>query len=59
MDKDRVAGSPQEINGAVKKNIGKATGDAKLWSDGQTEKAVGKVQNAGGLKDTVRKTLKK
>jgi uncharacterized protein YjbJ (UPF0337 family) len=56
MDKDRIAGSAKEIKGSVKQTIGRAIGDAKLESDGKTEKAVGKVQNAiGGLKDALRK----
>jgi uncharacterized protein YjbJ (UPF0337 family) len=60
MDKDRIAGSAKEIKGAIKENVGKALGDAKLQSDGKADKAEGKVQNAiGGLKDTVRDALKK
>jgi len=55
MDKDRIKGSAEQAKGAVKETIGKAIGDAKLESEGKTEKAAGKVQNAvGGLKDTVR-----
>jgi uncharacterized protein YjbJ (UPF0337 family) len=35
--------------------LGKATGDAKLESEGKADKAAGKVQNAvGGMKDAVR-----
>lgn len=60
MDKDRVAGSAKETKGAVKEVIGSATGDAKLRSDGNADKAEGKVQNAiGGVKDAVRDALKK
>jgi len=60
MDKNRVAGSIKEIKGAAKEAIGKAIGDAKLQSDGETDKAVGKIQNAvGGLSDTVREAVKK
>jgi uncharacterized protein YjbJ (UPF0337 family) len=56
MDKDRIAGSAKEIKGSVKETIGKAVGDAKLESDGKTDKVAGKVQNAvGGLKDALRK----
>jgi len=59
MDKDRVAGSAKEIKGAIKKGVGKVVGDAKLEAEGKAEKDEGKVQNAiGGLKDTVRETLK-
>jgi uncharacterized protein YjbJ (UPF0337 family) len=55
MNKDRIAGSAKEIKGSVKETIGKAVGDAKLESDGKTDKVVGKVQNAiGGLKDALK-----
>jgi uncharacterized protein YjbJ (UPF0337 family) len=44
MDKDRINGS-----------TGRIFGDKKLETDGKTDKAAGKVQNAiGGLKDAVR-----
>ena len=43
MDKNRVAGSIKEIKGAAKEAVGKAIGDAKLQSDGKTDKAVGKI----------------
>jgi uncharacterized protein YjbJ (UPF0337 family) len=60
MDKDRIVGATREIKGAIKEKVGKVVGDAKLQSEGNTEKAEGKVQNAiGGLKDTVRGALKK
>lgn len=56
MDKDRIAGSAKEIKGAVKKTIGKITGDAKLQSEGKAEEIEGKVQNAfGGFKDALKK----
>jgi uncharacterized protein YjbJ (UPF0337 family) len=59
MDKDRVVGSAKRIEGAVKQAVGKATGDAKLESEGRADKIEGKVQNAiGGLKDTVKDALK-
>ena len=55
MDQDRIKGSVKQAKGAVKEVIGKVTGDAKLQSEGQTDKAAGKVQNAvGGFKDTLR-----
>ena len=69
MDKDRVAGSAKQVAGAVsakqvagavKEAAGKVLGDAKLESEGQADKAEGKVQNAiGGLKDVVRDAVKK
>jgi uncharacterized protein YjbJ (UPF0337 family) len=39
----------------VKQAIGKATGDAKLQTDGKADKIEGKVQNAiSGVNDAVR-----
>jgi uncharacterized protein YjbJ (UPF0337 family) len=56
MDKDRVAGSAKEIEGAVKQAAGELVGDAKLQAKGRADKAEGKVQNAiGGLKDAAKK----
>ena len=58
MDKDRIAGSAKVIKGTVKEAIGKATGDAKLETEGKADKVEGKVQNAiGGVKDAVRDAL--
>src|SRR5271156_1198497 len=55
MDKDRIMGSAEQAKGAVKEIAGKAFGDKKLETEGKTDKAAGKVQNAiGGLKDVVR-----
>jgi uncharacterized protein YjbJ (UPF0337 family) len=59
MDKNRIAGSTKEVTGAAKEAVGKVIGDAKLQSDGKTEKAIGKIQNAvGGVNDAVRDALK-
>jgi uncharacterized protein YjbJ (UPF0337 family) len=55
MDKDRIQGSAEQAKGKVKEVAGKITGDAKLESEGKSEKTAGKIQNAvGGLKDTLR-----
>jgi uncharacterized protein YjbJ (UPF0337 family) len=55
MDKDRIKGSAEQAKGAVKEAAGKVFGDKKLETEGKTDKAAGKVQNAiGGLKDVVR-----
>ena len=55
MDKDRIKGSAEQAKGAVKEAAGKVLGDKKLETEGKTDKAAGKVQNAkGGLKDAVR-----
>ena len=60
MDKNRIAGSTKELTGAAKEEVGKVIGDAKLQSDGKTEKVVGKSQSAvGGVNDAVRDALKK
>ena len=59
MDTNRIAGKTKEVTGAAKEAVGKVIGDAKLQSDGKTEKAVGKIQNAvGGVNDAVRDALK-
>ena len=55
MDKDRIKGSAEQANSAVKETAGKIFGDKKLETEGKTDKVAGKVQNAvGGLKDAVR-----
>jgi uncharacterized protein YjbJ (UPF0337 family) len=55
MDKDRIKGAVNQAKGALKESVGKVTGDAKLESEGRTDKVAGKVQNAiGGIKDTIR-----
>ena len=55
MDKDRIEGSAKQAKGAIKEVAGKVTGDGKLETEGKSDKAAGKVQNAvGGLKDTLR-----
>jgi uncharacterized protein YjbJ (UPF0337 family) len=55
MDKDRIEGSAKGIIGKVKEVAGKVLGDAKLATEGKTDEAAGKIQNAvGGLKDTLK-----
>ena len=55
MDKERIKGSAQQAEGAVKETAGKIIGDHKLIVEGQMDKAEGKVRNAvGGLKDAIR-----
>jgi uncharacterized protein YjbJ (UPF0337 family) len=59
MDKDRIAGATKTAVGNVKEAAGKLVGDQKLVVEGQTEKHVGKVQNAvGGMKDSIRDAKK-
>ncbi len=55
MDKDRIKGSAEQAKGKMKEVAGKVSGDAKLESEGKSDKMAGKVQNAvGGIKDTLR-----
>jgi uncharacterized protein YjbJ (UPF0337 family) len=59
MDKDRIAGSAKQVKGSIKEAVGKAAGDAKLQSEGESDRLEGKIQNAvGGVKDTIRNALK-
>ena len=59
MDKDRIEGAAKKIKGDVKEGVGKATGDAKLQTEGKADKTEGKIQNAiGGAKDAVRNATK-
>jgi uncharacterized protein YjbJ (UPF0337 family) len=60
MDKDRIAGSAKEVKGSIKEAVGKAIGDVKLQSEGESDQLEGKIQNAvGGVKDTIRDAVKK
>ncbi len=52
MDENKVGGSIEEIKGAAKVGIGQAFGDAKLQSDGEGDRVVGKIRNgASSLRD--------
>jgi uncharacterized protein YjbJ (UPF0337 family) len=56
MNKDRIAGAAKQAKGAIKEAAGKAIGDAKLTTEGKSDKVEGKIQNAvGGLKDALKK----
>jgi uncharacterized protein YjbJ (UPF0337 family) len=56
MDKDRIAGTARQAKGAVKETTGKVLGDSKLISEGKSDKAAGKIENAiGVLKDSLKK----
>jgi uncharacterized protein YjbJ (UPF0337 family) len=58
MNKDRIRGSAEQAKGKMKEIAGKATGDAKLESEGKAQKAAGKVQNTiGGLKDALKEAV--
>ena len=59
MDKERIKGAAQKAGGAIKEAAGKATGDAKLQSEGKADKVAGAARNAvGGAKDAVREALR-
>ena len=56
MDKDRIEGVAKRLKGTVKEAVGKAIGDAKLATDGKSDKVEGKIQNAfGGAEDALKK----
>jgi uncharacterized protein YjbJ (UPF0337 family) len=56
MNKDRIDGAKKQVVGNVKELAGKVLGDAKLQTDGKTQKIAGKIQNAaGGLEDSLKK----
>ena len=56
MDKDRVKGATNRAKGKIKEVAGKATGDAKLQTEGVADQVKGKVQSAvGGAKDALKK----
>ena len=58
MNKDRIQGSVEQAKVKVKEVAGKVTGDAKLETEGKTQKTAGKIQNAvGGFKDAVKKAV--
>jgi uncharacterized protein YjbJ (UPF0337 family) len=48
MNTSRIEGIGHQIKGALKQNLGKIIGDAKLEADGIAERAVGEAQNAAG-----------
>jgi len=55
MDKDRIEGAAEQAKGKMKEVAGKIIGDSKLESEGKSDQAAGKIQNAiGGIKDTLR-----
>jgi len=58
MNKDRIQGSAEQLEGKIKETVGKATGDAKLQGEGKAEQIAGKTQNAiGGIKDAAKEAL--
>jgi uncharacterized protein YjbJ (UPF0337 family) len=55
MDKDRIAGSAQDVAGKVEGAVGNMTGNAQTQAAGRAREAAGTVQNLyGQAKDTAR-----
>jgi uncharacterized protein YjbJ (UPF0337 family) len=58
VNKERIEGSAEQAKGKVKEVAGKATGDAKLESEGKIDQATGKIKNTvGGVKDAVKEAV--
>ena len=56
MDKDEVKGKAEQIKGAAKEHIGRATGDEELEGEGIVDRAKGKVQEGiGNVKDKAKR----
>ena len=57
MDKDRVAGTFNDVVGGAKRKVGKLTGNTRTQVEGAIQQAKGKVQNTWGkVKDAARDT---
>jgi uncharacterized protein YjbJ (UPF0337 family) len=48
MSTNRIEGAARKASGAIKKAVGKATGNDRLRAEGAAEKAAGSAQNAVG-----------
>jgi uncharacterized protein YjbJ (UPF0337 family) len=56
MNKNRIIGVAKQARGALKKAVGKLTGDVVLSGDGRADTLEGKMQNAiGRAKDAMRR----
>lgn len=54
VNKDTIAGKTKEVGGAVRKNIGKITGDREAEARGASDQLTGNVQkNYGKVKDAL------
>jgi uncharacterized protein YjbJ (UPF0337 family) len=57
IDKNRIAGSAEQMKGKVKEWAGKAMGDKKTQAEGKADQVKGKVRSAaGGLKEAARES---
>jgi uncharacterized protein YjbJ (UPF0337 family) len=56
MDKNRIKGTAEQVEGTVKEQIGKLTGNESLEVEGMVEQAEGAVQKTfGKAKEALRK----
>ena len=56
MDREHIKGMADKAKGAVKDAVGKATGDAKLQTEGKMDKAKGEIRKGvGDVKDALKK----
>ncbi len=54
MNTDEIKGATKEVGGAVRKNVGKLTGDKEGETRGAVDEAAGNIQkNYGKIKDAV------
>jgi uncharacterized protein YjbJ (UPF0337 family) len=59
MDREHVKGTADKVKGTIKDTAGKVTGDKKLESEGELDKAKGSAHTvAGDLKDAIKETNK-
>ncbi len=59
MNKDQVNGRVESAKGSVKEAAGKLVGNERLTTEGQAEKAAGKVQSTvGDVKNDVGNAIK-
>jgi uncharacterized protein YjbJ (UPF0337 family) len=55
MDKEHVKGAAEKASGAMKKGVGKATGDKALEAEGRIDKTKGAARDfLGDMKDEMR-----
>ncbi|MER9680490.1 CsbD family protein [Mesorhizobium sp. M0184] len=57
VNKDQVAGVAKQAKGSVKQTAGKATGNRRAEAEGDVDKATGKMQAYGDVKEKVKKAL--
>lgn len=56
MNKDQIKGRAKQVEGSIKKGVGKSVGNDRLQVDAEVEKAVGKAQaDYGDIKNAIDK----